>query len=129
VTRSCERHGCGRPVHARNLCQRCYDAERGDARAGRVHRHRFIEQRARNRAAAALRRNHRAEYSALLRAEREVAEREVAQFGPSRLKPGPRAPDEGMTERLLELVCPRCAAALGARETCPACGIDLHVAS
>lgn len=122
----CERHGCGRPHKARGLCQRHYDEERGDSRNGGTHRHRILEQRARNRAEADLVRRHREEYLELLEVHRAEAKRDAEQYGAWPLKPGPRAPDEGMTERLLELVCPRCAAAHAADDTCPACGTALH---
>lgn len=65
-TRHCEVAGCENPRKAHGLCQSHYDQQRGDGRNGGSHRHRFIEQAAKNRATQILRRTYRDEYRMLI---------------------------------------------------------------
>jgi hypothetical protein len=117
--RTCERPGCDRPHKAHGLCQQCYDAERGGARNGRPHRHRFVEQTAKNKATAILIRGHRDEYRALVRQIRE----DLFAAGVERERPCD--PDAELDRTmLLAAICSSCAGNHLRGHRCPSCGAD-----
>lgn len=118
----CSRADCDDKAKAHGLCKRHYDRERGPR-----HRHRedrVLVTRARNRAHAELAKRHPDEYAEILevkladvRAQDAELRRVAEQIGAEpvrdgrvlRLKSGPPADDEDVTDRIVVVpACPRC---------------------